>query len=248
MLKKTMLIVIMLLFTTNLWAAKTMNVSAGVHNLGSGGIFQGKAGNEDEVCIFCHTPHGGSLAAPLWNRNLPTATGFSHYTSATLSPYMKGLSTTRNINTESLLCMSCHDGVIGMNSILNNSNRTGAPPDNGQSMFDPSFGLGVSPVIGEAGQSLTNDHPISFSYYDASRVANNPKLHPADGGADDPRKDGINGVRFFGLGATVGGQRVECSSCHDPHVDYSATGDPLYAPFLVMPNTGSALCLACHIK
>jgi hypothetical protein len=49
------------------------------------------------------------------------------------------------------------------------------------------------------------------------------------------------GVRFFG--AT---NFVECSTCHDPHVDYFTAPD--YTPFLITPNTGSNLCLACHIK
>jgi len=34
---------------------------------------------------------------------------------------------------------------------------------------------------------------------------------------------------------------VECASCHDPHVSDTLT-------FLRMDNTGSALCLACHVK
>jgi len=255
MLKKSLLVVALLLIATNVWAVvvRPLDVSAGAHNLGlSGDDPSGGFDNEDEVCIFCHTPHGGSNAGPLWNRTMPAANGFTHYTSANLSPAMAGLATNRNVNPESLLCMSCHDGTIGMNSIINNSNRTGAAPFRAgpPEMFDPSFGFGSSPVIGEpiaaGGQSLTDDHPISFSYYDASLPANNDKLYPADGipAGNDPR---LKGIRLFGADAALG-QRVECSSCHDPHVNYSATGDPNFAPFLVMSNVGSALCLACHIK
>lgn len=244
MLKKSVLVVAMLLVATNLWAVKTLDVSAGVHNLGSTSSYQGNASNEDEVCIFCHTPHGGSLNGPLWNRTMGT-TAFTHYTSATLSTYMKDLSPTRPVNPESLLCMSCHDGTVAMNSIINSSNRTGALPNNSDTMFDPSFGLGATPVIGEpistGGKSLTDDHPISFSYYSAA--AGNNKLQPVSPGTD-PRDKGI---RLFGAVA-MGGLKVECSSCHDPHINHSSTGDVNYAPFLVMPNTGSALCLACHIK
>jgi predicted CXXCH cytochrome family protein len=39
---------------------------------------------------------------------------------------------------------------------------------------------------------------------------------------------------------------MECSSCHDPHVDYVADAD--YTPFLIRPNDRSKLCLTCHIK
>jgi len=48
---------------------------------------------------------------------------------------------------------------------------------------------------------------------------------------------------------------LECSSCHDPHVAYDdwhplADGneDLAYMPFLIMPNSASALCLSCHNK
>jgi predicted CXXCH cytochrome family protein len=42
-------------------------------------------------------------------------------------------------------------------------------------------------------------------------------------------------------GALVGAQAfVECASCHDPHSDNNT--------FLRIANTGSAVCLSCHIK
>ena len=52
--------------------------SAGIndtrHNLGSGTGIAGRNQVTDtaEVCVFCHTPHGGSTTAPvpLWNKRL----------------------------------------------------------------------------------------------------------------------------------------------------------------------------------
>ena len=38
-------------------------------------------------------------------------------------------------------------------------------------------------------------------------------------------------------------RNVQCTSCHDPHNQFI---DPVSKKFLVMDNTGSALCLACH--
>ena len=264
MVKKSVLVVAVLLAATNLWAAKTMDVSGTRHNLSSTSVNIANyytATNEDEVCIFCHTPHGGALTGPLWNRNVPTANGFTHYSSATLSGYMTGLASNRNVNAESLLCMGCHDGSTALNSIINNSNRTGAAPDGSSAsniVAFPWLGLtgsaigdapnGAGGLTGDA-KNLSDDHPISFSYYSAWNHADNSgKLNRADGvAANDPRADGI---RFFGTDQVAGGQRVECSSCHDPHVNYEPlnSGDAAYTPFLVMPNTGSALCLACHIK
>lgn len=257
MFKKIVLVVGLLLITTNLWAAK--NVSVTRHNLSSTSAALTPVNyyistNEDEVCIFCHTPHGGTLNTPLWNRTVPTGIGFTHYTSSTLAPTVQSDST-RVVNAESLLCMSCHDGAIAMSTLSNVSNRTvGGTPmidliplGKMQTMFMGE----VAAVIGDrqdpvepwktlgATQDLSDDHPISFSYSavrgDAGFDLKLKTLALAKGA----------GIRFFGVT-----DRVECSSCHDPHANYEADygGDAALTPFLVTSNNGSALCLGCHIK
>ena len=55
------------------------------------------------------------------------------------------------------------------------------------------------------------------------------------GELEDPDVAISNGIRLFG-GTEY---RVECSSCHDPHVDYTTDTD--YDPFLIMPNHGTCL-------
>lgn len=251
MLKKSVLAVVLLFLATNVWAVLgPADVSVGPHNLStSSSLADGHAtnpgpGNEDEICIFCHTPHGGTLNGPLWNRTLPNQSvgfEFTHYKSTRVGAYTATLVQTRAVQDESLLCMSCHDGLIAYNSIINNSNRTGAAPNNGVTM-QPMFGAG--PVIGDpadipsgipAGKNLSDDHPISFSYTAAEAIS---------GGKLDTLTNAQSaGVRFFG--AT---NRVECSTCHDPHVNFEAGGNSAYTPFLVTPNAGSNLCLACHKK
>lgn len=224
-------------------------VSKTVHNLSSdhGGLWdQYHSDNEDQVCIFCHTPHGGSLDGPLWNRNLP-GHGFTHYTSATLSSAVGPA--TRSVGAASLLCLSCHDGSIALNRTLNNS-LSGPPTIGGGDTFMAFFAGILGALIGNAPpfeverhDLLTDDHPISFSYQ-SSQEALPEKLHSAAAAM-------AAGVRFFGTG-----YQVECSSCHDPHVNYDsfipesgdATADERYRPFLITVNTGSALCLACHNK
>jgi hypothetical protein len=226
-------------------------VSKTVHNLSTGdGVYNPfdpyVSDNEDQVCIFCHTPHGGSLAGPLWNRALP-GHGFTHYTSDTLSSAVGPAN--RAVGAESLLCLSCHDGSLAMNRIINNS-LSGPPTIGGSSDTFMAFFAGIlgalignaPPFEEERHDLLTDDHPISFSYQ-SSLEALPEKLHSA---ADAMAA----GVRFFGAG-----YQLECSSCHDPHVNYDsdipesdATADERYRPFLITDNTGSALCLACHDK
>jgi len=67
--------------------------------------------------VYCHTPHASNqtLDAPLWNR---TAAVTSYITYDTL-----GTSTlTQQISTpgiNSLTCLSCHDGTLAVDSIVN---------------------------------------------------------------------------------------------------------------------------------
>ncbi len=216
--------------------------------------------DEDQICVFCHTPHGGSLTGPLWNRTNPNST-WSHYNSASMSSYLQGLSVSRTVENESLLCMSCHDGSISVNHVLN------LPNDRNGALINTQVALGGDPLddtkiislggtggarIGEstslASGDLSDDHPISFSY--AGVLASSEYTVGSKVGELHSVTDAVTaGVQFFDGGVT-GDDRVECSSCHDPHVNYNTGqgGDADYAPFLIMPNNGSALCLACHNK
>jgi len=68
-----------------------------------------------EVCVYCHTPHGSNstINAPLWNRTNKTTT----YTTYNRT-LMSGQSATQpGIN--SLTCLSCHDGTVAIDSIIN---------------------------------------------------------------------------------------------------------------------------------
>lgn len=263
-----LLAVVLAMLVSTSWGKGIAGVTNTVHNLSTSaplvGIFS-YASNVEEVCVFCHTPHGGSLTGALWNHDLPSANAFTHYNSATLSTYMKTLSVSRNVNDESLLCMACHDGSIAVDHLINDPNTL-----NGAAVFFPDFGssdveiidlfggvgarIGGSPSNSGGTGDLSDDHPISFSYdsvlgsaeYSVGGSKEN-QLRPVGNTGDPSSALGWKGegVRFFG--AT---NRVECSTCHDPHVDYiSGVNNPKnYTPFLIRPNSGSDLCLACHNK
>lgn len=252
-------VTLLLLCAGSAWAKGLANVRNTLHNMSTSAPTAMYRSDESEVCIFCHTPHGGRLEGPLWNRSLATGP-WTHYNSATLSTYLKGLSATRAVNDESLLCMSCHDGSISVMHLLNPSNINGQPynPSFGtddipvQPQFDGSPGAKIGGSRGNAGAfgDLRDDHPISFSYqlvrasveYGAGGVKEN-QLRDIGTTSDAATALGWQGegVRFFGTD-----YRVECSSCHDPHVDYVTDVD--YTPFLIRPNDSSNLCLACHNK
>lgn len=208
---------------------------------------QYKSTNEDEICVFCHTPHGGSLDGPLWNRDLTPNTGYTHYTSDTLSSAVGA--SNRAVNSESLVCLACHDGSIGIGDNL--LNPGGVIPDNDTTKIQIGWNANLAisvpgPQIGASLSNLTSntdlsdDHPISFSY---SAVL-----------ADKPGTlNSVASVETAGLVLFGAGENVECSTCHDPHVSYIVDAafpgaDAAYDPFLAIPNTGSSMCLTCHIK
>jgi hypothetical protein len=254
---------------SSLAVAAVSNVANTKHNFAIGGNSQAYQSTQiSEVCVFCHTPHNSGNTRLLWNKARNSAPNFRLYTSSgTLRSVTKNQSSL-TANSPSLLCLSCHDGKTAMN-VLHNSpvpgpSATGAgygantvyvqtstafnpvvmpatgPYDFFTGTNGPSMSIGLAAVQGDttSGVNLTDDHPIGFSY-SAAYAERATGLNPV---ATVATKS-TNAVRFFG---TTG--KVECSSCHDPHVDYSASGNPALKPFLVMSNAQSALCLACHNK
>lgn len=244
-----LILLLLLSVASSAIAIGVADVSNTVHNLSATSPSFLYATDETQVCIFCHTPHGGSLTGPLWNRADPDGGGgFTFYTSSTVSAFVSGVSA---VSPESMMCLGCHDGSVSINHLLNFSSAFPVITTafNGQTnttitgTAGANMRIGGSPSNpGDTGQ-LGDDHPISFSYRDVfDEYVSNTKA-----GLHDPTDVVLNSdIRLFG-GLGTGNERVECSSCHDPHVD-AAASLPGYDAFLIMPNTGSALCLACHDK
>lgn len=185
------------------------------------------AGNTDQTCVFCHTPHNSRETRALWNR-IGDATGagavanFKLYTSGVIAEaadwFASGTKGTMAAGSSSLLCMTCHDGVTSMNSLQNPPLTTAA--DNAD-LITGAANLGVN---------LTNDHPIGISYTKA-KAAN------ASGFIAAPLTTKVS---------LIGGDLVECASCHNVHDPGTVAAGT--SPFLRSTNTSSALCVACHVK
>ncbi|WP_457670659.1 cytochrome c3 family protein [Thiolapillus sp.] len=190
--------------------------------IGSKHDFSTSAWAGGEICIVCHTPHNATTItdAPLWNHEVTAAT-FTTYT----SPTFDGDATIGQPDGSSVLCLSCHDGTVAVDSFGGN------PPPIGVLVVPPA----------NLGTDLSNDHPISFTY-DAALAA-------ADPGLFDPTTTSVT----IGTGAkTKTGPisdimllsgKLQCASCHDVHNGF--TDGP---KLLRISNAGSALCMACHDK
>jgi len=108
-------------------------VSMTKHNLSANpNIAFGPAINgSSEVCVFCHTPHGFTTGPglstgfpPLWNRRINVTTSYTTYADAS-SPHFDAANTggaplsTAGIKGVSLACLSCHDGTIAFDALIN---------------------------------------------------------------------------------------------------------------------------------
>jgi len=264
------ILVTALLTATTLVATAALAVSGkvagGKHDFSSAGNSgQYKAGVGDlggQVCIYCHTPHNAGQTRLLWNKAANGNVNFRLYTSSPTLSSITRTASSLDSNSPSLLCLSCHDGKTAMNVLhaggqgsLASTALSGKGYPAGSKLafgstpkyiqntgWDVIMGepLTSGPMLGGAsGDDLTNDHPIGFSYTAAQAEKTASSLHALA----DVNTNSASRIRFYG--AT---KKVECSTCHDPHVENTEFVNPKQVPFLVMDNDGSKLCLACHNK
>lgn len=214
-------------------SAQNENIVATKHNFSNssgrdiaGGFndLSAQVADYGEVCVYCHTPHGGQTNAPLWNRQFATAT-FTMYNDATGGSSELDMTFAAQPTGVSLACLSCHDGTIGIDVIINRPNASAATSIGGT--LTDIYG-GVDPdSLKILGVDLRNDHPISMSY--------DPAL--------DPQFSTVATIEGAGLKLfddAGGSNMVQCATCHNPHTEN--------ATFLRIDNAGSALCLTCHNK
>jgi len=224
------------------------------HNLSTSGPGSVKAVSEDEICVFCHTPHAAAdvPGAPLWNRSLSGAT-YTPYTSSSIDA--NDIAATPGGSSK--LCLSCHDGTIAIGNV-NVANAqanvtiamSGTEVDG--TMPGGPFGAD-SGFTRRLGTDLTNDHPISFTF--------DSNLAALDGELRDPATVAHIANRAPGVKPLVPleNNQMQCTSCHDPHIrdtDLSKNIKFLRLHrFQEGPPTGGQfdaandiICVACHDK
>jgi len=165
-------------------------------------------------CTFCHAPHSGlGVVSPLWNQKLSQAT-YTPYTSTT---YHEQGKTQPTLGVTSSLCLSCHDGTVGV----------------GQSyVYGPQIPVtGTMNPVDTFGTMLIGSHPFSLKL----PLKDAPDLVPSlasKGVTADPT----------GAVKLINGN-IECTSCHSPHVQNI---DQIAQYFLVRNSVNGQMCLACH--
>ncbi|MCC6544325.1 MAG: hypothetical protein IT392_07465 [Nitrospirae bacterium] len=178
-------------FIGSSWA--TENVRQTKHNLSVSRTIDNnlKFSETTEVCVFCHTPHGGRTdvaggSAPLWNRALSKAT-YVIYDSPNFDDGANNAGQPRGV---SVACLSCHDGTVAFDSLVNLSGSggyiagndiggvgnvragwtaTGTYVTDGK-VVDGAFAAPAGPFP-MLGTDLSNDHPVSM------RICNGTTAH-----------------------------------------------------------------------
>lgn len=82
----------------------------------------------------------------------------------------------------------------------------------------------------DLGTDLSNMHPIGVDYPTVTSTG--------EWSSTTMNIPPLNGIRLPKMADGISG--VGCTACHTPH--------NMQWNFLVMSNSGSALCLSCHIK
>jgi len=223
--------------------AQSTQIAGGSHDFSAGSALRNSdAAINGQTCVFCHAPHGGGVTTPLWNRNAPT-TAYTVYTSASLD----ATTTAASIQSSaSGACLSCHDGSIGIDVLVNSplAAATGVAFTK-QATARGTYGNqapgSVNLMTGGVtllGSDLRNDHPVNI-VYEVSRAAT-PSEFVMQAISGSKVTVGTTGpLPLYGTATATAS--VECASCHNPHNNQ-------YSNFLRKANTGSAICLTCHVK
>jgi predicted CXXCH cytochrome family protein len=220
------------------WAQSAFHQDYGLNNYG-------------EVCVYCHTPHSANsgIDAPLWNRNTPTAS-YTVYSSSTMD------TSPGQPSGISLACLSCHDGTIAVDEIINapgsGANTYDLPgtqwyhgePSRSDTAGHGKMSLGKMSddnCGGCHGTGMFGAHIASASYLTTDLSDDHPISMPIPDSVDDPDFNTPTEIVNAGLKLFGSTDTVECSSCHNVH-------DPEIEPFLRKDNAGSDLCSTCHTK
>ena len=117
------------------------------HNLSVTGTGSVKASSEQEICIFCHTPHNAAPMQPLWN-HASSGSVYTPYSSSTI------VGSPGQPTGSSMLCLSCHDGTVALGNVLSRSTP-----------IDMAGGVTTMPLgRTHLDTDLSDDHPVSFAF------------------------------------------------------------------------------------
>lgn len=164
----------------------------GAHDFSSGA--SQVRGPNANACSYCHVPHRGLSTVPLWNQTLSTQ-ALETYT----SPTVQNTTVQPTVGTPSSLCLSCHDGTVGVGSTVSwdKLKMTGA-------------------MTSQLGYKLDGSHPFSLQL----PIKDSPSLVPSLVSAHTTA-DTTGAVKLID-------GNIECSTCHNVHNQYVDRRNPKF--------------------
>jgi Doubled CXXCH motif (Paired_CXXCH_1) len=221
-------------------ATARAGIVGSAHDFGSSGW------SKNQICLPCHTPHGGSDATsngPLWNHTMSDKKSYSY---TTYDASGVGTTGSTDLDPNSLLCMSCHDGTVALDSFGGATGNTYIPA---KSQVGDKTSLTGNHPVGSAGTYPTTDNiNTTASYMVAPYILYGQKS--ATDSTPDPAKTQSIG-KLKGLN---GKYVVGCTTCHEPHNRKTqdhllwVKNDGTFTTNDGRTVSGSGLCLSCHKK
>ena len=256
------LLLLMLTSPPAAWAERISDIANTKHNLSTSSPGSVRATSTDEVCIFCHTPHGATSfpGSPLWNRALSNQT-YTVYTSSSLDAedIMGQLD---QPGGSSKLCLSCHDGTVAIGTVnVMGGEQNVSIPMTGTAL-DGSMPAGAGELTGftrDLGIDLTNDHPISLNYDTTLANVDTELVEPVSAPYIGVRSPGFRPLVPLEDTGTGGVAQIQCASCHDPHIRDQDPAEVIKFLRLnrfqkatpvggVFDEVADMVCIACHDK
>ncbi|HEY3448483.1 MAG TPA: cytochrome c3 family protein [Myxococcales bacterium] len=225
----------------------------------------------NQICIFCHTPHKAQSTQLLWNHTQTAVATYSWGNDLSANPLTattQGTPLPTTLRGQSKICLGCHDGSIALGNVSNAGGGVAgtiaitalAGRVDAAGLLLPAGGYTIG-----VGGSMGGHHPVSIPY--AGQTGYNGIASSATGDGtlgnyysvvttgctsasglctNAGALDGRNGLAINLLPNAAGATTnlgIECSSCHEPH---NKTG---FANFTLVNNSSaSGLCRSCHNK
>ena len=254
-------------------AAGIRNTDHDLSNSSTAMLKNGLAAN-NQICIYCHTPHKAQSTQFLWNHT-PTAvvawTWGADLDGAALTKTTAGTTLATTLRSGSKRCLGCHDGSTAIGDVSNaGEGAAGIIPglasiatftDATGKLIDATHQIGV-------GGNMGGNHPISIPYAGQTGYNSLTSSVPAAsmggavGGFYDvatagctsstgvctgaPVTDGRNGPAINLIPNLAGGTTNVGIECATCHEPHNKSGFPFFARVDV--ENASGLCRSCHNK
>jgi hypothetical protein len=213
-----------------------------------------------EICVYCHTPHHGNNAGPLWNKAPGDAQSYASY--GTMDTGQPGPS--NPTSGSSLACLSCHDGTKAWDNLIN---APGKGTWTGTAWSSAITGTGVNmgwqfsedgvPKANKhddtvssrhnlaRGGGLANDHPINIVFRGAGYGAGDDLIL----GPVASLRSSTTDIATIDLSTSVQGDPLVCADRGDANCNMWAINGFIKTDASIQDilKAGNKVeCLSCH--